>query len=88
MIRSHGDLSNAQVFVQKTSGWFQFYLQAGAYNIPDLGVPFLVTGPTVTNLFGPFPVGYVKLVKENAQRRGRGAADPDRRRDHLRALKI
>src|SRR3954447_22272612 len=34
-------LSNGQVFVQKTDGWFQFYLQAGAYNIPDLGVPFL-----------------------------------------------
>ena len=31
------DLSNGQVFIQKTDGWFQFYLQAGAYNIPDLG---------------------------------------------------
>jgi hypothetical protein len=24
------DLSNGQVFIQKTDGWFQFYLQAGA----------------------------------------------------------
>ena len=36
-------LSNGQVFIQKTDGWFQFYLQAGAYNIPDLGVPFVST---------------------------------------------
>ncbi len=33
-------LSNGQVFLQKTDGWFQFYLQAGAYNIPALGTPF------------------------------------------------
>src|ERR1035437_9226180 len=26
-------LSNGQVFLQRTDGWFQFYLQAGAYNI-------------------------------------------------------
>ncbi len=39
----HADLSNGQVFIQKTDGWFQFYLQAGAYNIPDLGVPLVST---------------------------------------------
>ena len=27
---SHWDISNAQVFVQKTTGWWQFYLQGGA----------------------------------------------------------
>ena len=26
-------LSNGQVFLQKTTGWWQFYVQAGAYNI-------------------------------------------------------
>jgi hypothetical protein len=30
-------LSNGQVFIQKTDGWFQFYLQAGVYNIAALG---------------------------------------------------
>ena len=30
-------LSNGQVFIQKTDGWFQFYLQAGAYTLPALG---------------------------------------------------
>ena len=54
-------LSNGQVFIQKTDGWFQFYLQAGAYDLPDLGVPFLATDKTVSNLYGPVPVAYLKL---------------------------
>lgn len=54
-------LSNGQIFLQKTDGWFQFYVQAGMYNIPALGTPFLQTDKTVSNLFGPVPVGYVKL---------------------------
>ena len=62
---THWDVSNAQVFIQKTSGWFQFYLQAGAYNLPDLGVPFISTVSTLGDFFGPFPQGYVKLVKGN-----------------------
>jgi Putative beta-barrel porin-2, OmpL-like. bbp2 len=61
----HVDVSNAQVFIQKTSGWFQFFAQGGAYNIPVVGVPFVKTGPTTTGTYGPFPVGYVKLVKGN-----------------------
>jgi hypothetical protein len=62
---THVDVSNAQVFVQKTTGWFQFYLQGGAYNIPALGVPWTRTVDTVTGLYGPLPQGYVKLVKGN-----------------------
>jgi len=64
-VPSHWDLSNAQVFVQKTSGWFQFYLQGGAYNILSLGTAFASTGQQVGQLYGPLPVGYVKLVKGN-----------------------
>jgi hypothetical protein len=55
------DLGNGQIFLQKTDGWFQFYLQAGVYNIPDLGVPFLATDKTTTDLFGPLPVGFAKI---------------------------
>src|ERR1700678_4652652 len=29
-------LSNGQVFLQKADGWFQFYVQAGAYTAPAL----------------------------------------------------
>jgi hypothetical protein len=60
---SHWDVSNAQVFVQKTTGWWQFYLQGGAYNLPDLGVPFISTDKTLPDFFGPLPVGFLKLVK-------------------------
>ena len=62
---THWDVSNAQVFIQKTTGWWQFYLQGGAYNLPALGAPMLTTGQTVANIYGPFPQGYLKLVKGN-----------------------
>ncbi|HEY1242151.1 MAG TPA: outer membrane beta-barrel protein [Bryobacteraceae bacterium] len=58
---SQAALSNGQIFLQKTDGWFQFYVQAGMYNLPSLSVPFLPTDKTVSNLYGPVPVGYVKL---------------------------
>jgi hypothetical protein len=64
-IPTHWDLSNAQVFIQKTTGWWQFYLQGGAYNIPALGTAFTTTKNTISGLYGPFPVGYLKLVKGN-----------------------
>jgi hypothetical protein len=54
-------LSNGQIFLQKTDGWFQFYIQAGAYNLPSLGLSYLPTEKTVSNLWGPVPVGFVKL---------------------------
>jgi hypothetical protein len=59
---SHWDLSNGQVFIQKTTGWWQFYVQAGAYNIPDLGVPFVSTANTVSDFYGPVPEGYLKIA--------------------------
>src|SRR5258707_2531413 len=62
---THWDVSNAQIFIQKTTGWWQFYLQGGAYNLPAIGVPFLSTADTVKNIYGPFPQGYLKLVKGN-----------------------
>lgn len=54
-------LSNGQIFIQKTDGWFQFYVQAGAYNLPTVGAPFMATDTTMTNTYGPVPVGYVRL---------------------------
>lgn len=62
---SHYDVSNAQVFVQKTTGWWQFYLQGGAYNLPAIGLPYTSTADTMKNLYGPFPQGYLKLGKGN-----------------------
>ncbi len=54
-------LSNGQVWIQKTDGWFQFYVQAGAYTIPALATPFLTTQSTVTDFYGPLPTAYLKL---------------------------
>src|SRR6185437_5753459 len=62
---THYDVSNAQLFVQKTSGWWQFYLQGGAYNLPAIGVPFLATSDTIKNIYGPVPQGDAKFVKGN-----------------------
>lgn len=55
-------LSNGQVFIQKGDGWWQFYVQAGAYNILGLGTPFLPTDKAITDLYGPIPVAFVKFV--------------------------
>lgn len=59
---TQGDMSNGQVFIQKTSGWWQFCLQAGAYNIPALATPYLSTANAMSDFYGPLPVGYLKLV--------------------------
>lgn len=55
-------LSNGQVFIQKTSDWWQFYVQAGVYNILAIGTPFLPTEKAITNLYGTVPVAYLKLA--------------------------
>jgi hypothetical protein len=55
-------LSNGQLFLQKTTSWWQFYVQAGAYNILALGTPFLSTQSALTDLYGPVPVAYFKLA--------------------------
>ncbi len=59
---TQGALTNGQLFIQKTNGWWQFYVQAGAYDILVLGTPFLSTEKTLTELYGPVPVAYLKLA--------------------------
>jgi hypothetical protein len=64
-----GDLSNGQVFIQKVDGVFQFFVQAGAYSIPDIGLPYVRAGNTETTtgiatnaFFGVVPQAFVKLA--------------------------
>ncbi len=59
---AEGAFSNAQLFFQKATGWFQFYVQAGAYDIVSLGAPFISNAKTNNDLWGPVPVAYVKLA--------------------------
>ncbi len=56
------DLSNAQIIVQKPDGPIQFYAEAGAYDIPALGVPLVTAGKALSNLYGPLPVAYLKYA--------------------------
>lgn len=55
-------LSNGEVLIQKTEGWWQFYVQAGAYSIPILGTSVLSTTDTLRDLYGPLPVAFLKLA--------------------------
>ena len=59
---THADISNGQIFIQKTHGLIQFFLQAGAYNMPAIGVPFLSTGATTAGYYGPLPQAYLKIA--------------------------
>jgi hypothetical protein len=55
------DLSNAQISVQKTDGFFQFYVQAGQYAMPSLGLPYQ-RATAAGALFGAIPVAYAKIA--------------------------
>ena len=70
-------MSNGQVFIQKTDGWFQFYVQAGGYMLTSLGTPYLGTNNTLTNTYGPVPVGFVPPARNDP----RPIAGPRPRRD-------
>jgi len=58
----YADITNAQVILNKTDGPIQFYVQAGAYSIPTLGVPYLRTNQLDSNTYGYVPQGFVKIV--------------------------
>ncbi|HEX3430231.1 MAG TPA: outer membrane beta-barrel protein [Rhizomicrobium sp.] len=60
------DLSNGQLFVQKTSGWFQFYAQLGAYSLPSLGTSYLTAGDAISDTFGAVPVAYLKVAPSDS----------------------
>jgi Putative beta-barrel porin-2, OmpL-like. bbp2 len=59
---SQASLSNGSVFLQKTEGLFQYFVQVGAYTFPALGAPYFSTGTTTGDFFGPVPVAYAKLA--------------------------
>ena len=65
------DLSNAQVFINKSDGVFQYFIQAGTYSLPALGpFPYVfssgrngagsVSAPAAN--YGNLPQGFVKIV--------------------------
>jgi Putative beta-barrel porin-2, OmpL-like. bbp2 len=54
-------MTNGQIFIQKADGPVQFYVQAGVYDLPTIGVPFVNAQNTVSNLYGPVPVAFLKI---------------------------
>jgi hypothetical protein len=59
---SYGDLTNAQVILQKADGLVQFYVQAGGYSTPTLGAPYTKSNKTTSDFYGYVPVAYLKLA--------------------------
>ena len=55
------DLTNGQVFIEKTDGLVQFFVDVGAYSFPALGTPYLPTAKAVNANFGAIPEAYLKL---------------------------
>lgn len=60
------DLDNAQVFLQKTDGVFQGFVQAGWYSLPALGAPYIKSSYAWDDYYGPIPQAFVKIVPNGA----------------------
>ena len=56
------DLDNGQAWIEKTDGWWQFYVQAGAYSLPVLGQGYIKSSLAPALLFGDIPIAYAKIV--------------------------
>jgi hypothetical protein len=59
---ARADISNGQIFIQKTSGLVQYFLQAGVYNFPSLGTSEISTHKAISDFYGPLPQAYLKLA--------------------------
>src|SRR6266849_8959730 len=59
---SIASLSNGQVFIQKTDGIFQYFVQVGAYTLPALGAPYFNTGKFTGDFYGPLPQAFLKIA--------------------------
>jgi hypothetical protein len=56
------DVDNLQVFLNKPTGMLQFFVQAGQYSIPVVGVPYLRSVDATPTYFTYVPQAYVKFV--------------------------
>src|SRR3954465_2047264 len=64
--RSWGSLSNGQFIFQKTDGFLQYYVQAGAYTIPALGTAYFNTPKATGDFFSALPLANLKLAPTDA----------------------
>ena len=56
----HADITNGMVEVQKTDGQLQYFLMAGVYSFPTVGVPYVNAVHANSALFGPMPLAFAK----------------------------
>lgn len=59
--RAYDDITNATVMLNKTEGIIQFFIQAGAYSVPALGVPYVKSHKFDRKTFGFIQQGFVKF---------------------------
>jgi Putative beta-barrel porin-2, OmpL-like. bbp2 len=65
--RSHqADVSNAQILLNKPTGLVQYFIQAGAYSLPDIGTPYIRAGKATDGFYEPFSQGYIKLTPNDS----------------------
>ncbi|MEP6485638.1 MAG: outer membrane beta-barrel protein [Rudaea sp.] len=64
--RTLSDLGNGQVFIQKTSGEFQFFVEVGAYSLPSLGTPYLAAHNATSAFYGVVPTAFVKYAPNDS----------------------
>ncbi len=58
----YGDITNATVIINKTYGPIQFFIQAGAYSLPAIGVPYVKSRKVDPATFGFIQQGFVRFV--------------------------
>jgi hypothetical protein len=63
---SQADISNAQVFINKTDGLIQFSGQFGSYSIPDLGAPYVKAEKVPQATYGIFSQGFIKIAPSDS----------------------
>ena len=57
------DLSNAQLFINKSDGVIQYFVQVGAYSLPNLSdLPYTGSSKAPAADFGNLPQGFLKIV--------------------------
>jgi hypothetical protein len=59
---ANADITNGMVTVQKTDGQLQYFLMAGVYSFPTVGVPYVNAEHANSALFGPLPLAFAKWV--------------------------
>jgi hypothetical protein len=59
---SLASLTNGQYIFQKTDGFLQYYVQAGAYSLPSLGTAFINTPKATGDFYTALPLASLKLA--------------------------